>query len=73
LYWFLSINWCVPLFLKLLYKTSSPANNVQDGWTRSELVFVIPDDYPEETINFYMWNPTPDSVWVDDFSISVFP
>jgi len=58
---------------KLLYKTSSPANNVQDGWTRSELVFVIPDDYPEETINFYMWNPTPDSVWVDDFSISVFP
>lgn len=56
----------------LFYKTSVQGSNKKDEWTRSELNVSLPDNYPEPEIRFYLYNPTSDSVWVDDFRIMVF-
>lgn len=56
----------------LFYKTSFQGSNKKDEWTRSELNVSLPESYPEPVIRFYLYNPTSDSVWVDDFRIMVF-
>lgn len=57
---------------EIYYKTSTQQINPPASWNRSELNISIPKDYPESTIHFYLWNPTPDSIWVDDFRLTVF-
>jgi hypothetical protein len=57
----------------IFYRTSNKADNIPGEWYKSQLALSLPDDYPEETINFYLWNPEVDSVWVDDLSIAVYP
>jgi hypothetical protein len=57
---------------EIYYKTSIQNINSSDTWSRSELNISIPKDYPESTLHFFIWNPTPDSIWVDDFRLSVF-
>jgi len=57
----------------IFYKASTLTDNRQGDWGKSELTFILPDDYPEKEIVFYVWNPSKDTIWVDDFSISVFP
>jgi hypothetical protein len=56
----------------LFYKTSVQGSNKKDEWTRCELNVSLPDSYPEPEIRFYLYNPTSDSVWVDDFRLKVF-
>jgi hypothetical protein len=56
----------------LFYKTSVQSSNKPGEWTRTELNISIPEDYPEPEIRFYLYNPTSDSVWVDDLRILVF-
>ena len=56
----------------LFYKTSVQASNKKDGWTKSELNVSLPESYPEPEIRFYLYNPSTDSVWTDDFRIMVF-
>jgi hypothetical protein len=56
----------------LFYKTSVQGINKTDEWTRSDLSLSIPDTYPEDVINFYLYNTTSDSVWIDDFRIMIF-
>lgn len=57
---------------ELFYHTSVEKVNTSDAWTRVELNIAIPKDYPEPIIHFYLWNPSQDSIWVDDFRVSVF-
>jgi hypothetical protein len=57
----------------IFYKASTLTDTRQHGWGKSELTFVLPDNYPEKEIVFYVWNPSKDTIWVDDFIISVFP
>ena len=54
------------------YKTSNQGDNKPGDWSRSELNFVLPDNYTEPFINFYLYNPASDSVWIDDFRLMVF-
>ncbi len=54
------------------YKTSDQGENKSGEWTRSELNVSLPENYPEPNLNFYLWSPASDSVWVDDFRIMVF-
>ena len=56
----------------LFYKTSVQGSNKKDEWIRCELNVSLPDSYPEPEIRFYLYNPTSDSVWVDDFRLMVF-
>jgi hypothetical protein len=56
----------------LFYRTSNKLDNRSGEWTRSQLAFSIPEKYPEESINFYLWNPETDSVWIDDFKLEIF-
>ncbi len=56
----------------VFYKTSAPGQNNAEGWTRTELNVSLPSNFQEETLNFYLYNPTSDSVWIDDLSIKVF-
>jgi len=32
----------------------------------------LPESFPEERVNFYMYNPNADLVWIDDFRLKVF-
>lgn len=57
---------------EIYYKTSTQHITSPAQWNRSELIISIPKDYPEPNIHFYLWNPTSDSIWVDDFRLSVF-
>lgn len=57
---------------EIFYKTSGQNINSPGEWSRTELNFAIPKDYPEPIINFYLWNPSQDSIWVDDFHLTVF-
>ena len=56
----------------IFYRTSSPVQNNPDVWTKSELNIILPVDFAEESLNFYLYNPSSDSVWIDDFSLKVF-
>lgn len=57
---------------EIFYKTSAQTISSNDAWNRSELNISISKDYPESTLHFYLWNPSQDSIWVDDFRLSVF-
>lgn len=57
----------------VFYRSSAPPNVKSGEWGECELTFSLPSNYPENEVNFYLWNPSKDSVWVDDFSISLFP
>jgi hypothetical protein len=57
---------------EIFYKTSGQSIYSTNDWTRTELNISIPKDYPESTVQFYLWNPTQDSIWVDDFHLSIF-
>ena len=54
------------------YKTSERAIAVNDKWKKSELLFSVPEFYSDSIINFYIWLPSGDSVWIDNFSIERF-
>jgi hypothetical protein len=54
------------------YRTSMKGDNHKGEWTLSKLALSLPSDYLEDSINFYIWNPETDSVWVDDFKLKVF-
>jgi len=57
---------------KKFYKTSISGENLSGEWTKCEFAFELPDDYPEDTIRFYLWNTWNDSIWVDDLCLKVF-
>ena len=57
---------------RLFYKTSTMTSHQNEGWKKSELIFPVPDNYPDTTINLYLWLPKGDSVWVDNFKIEYF-
>jgi hypothetical protein len=57
----------------IFYKASTLTDIRQGDWVKSELTVVLPDTYTEKEIVFYIWNPTKDTIWADDFTISVFP
>ncbi len=54
------------------YKTSFQGVNNSGEWTCSELNLFLPENYPDANLQFYLWSPTSDSVWVDDFRVMVF-
>jgi len=56
----------------IFYKTSSLGQNNSEEWTRSELNIALPVDFAEDVLNFYLYNPSSDSVWIEDFSLKVF-
>ncbi|HEX7583902.1 MAG TPA: carbohydrate binding domain-containing protein [Prolixibacteraceae bacterium] len=57
---------------EIFYKASNQGFNNPGEWTRSELNVSLPENYPETSLQFYLWNPASDSVWVDDFRVTVF-
>jgi len=57
---------------EMFYKTSIQGANNPGEWTRSELNVALPANFPEPNIHFYLYSPSSDSVWVDDFRLSVF-
>lgn len=57
---------------ELFYQTSAEKVNPSSDWGRAELNVTIPKNYAEPTIHFYLWNTSQDSIWVDDFHLSVF-
>jgi hypothetical protein len=57
---------------ELFYRTSLMVDNQPNKWTRSELTLTLPEGYIEKNINFYLWNPEDDSIWVDDLKLMVF-
>ncbi|MDP2890492.1 MAG: hypothetical protein Q8P34_16190 [Bacteroidota bacterium] len=56
----------------VFYKTSFQGENNSGEWTRSELNVTLPENYPDANLQFYLWSPASDSVWVDDFRLTVF-
>lgn len=56
----------------IFYKTSFQGGNNSGEWTRSELNVTLPENYPDANLQFYLWSPASDSVWVDDFRLTVF-
>ncbi len=56
----------------VFYKTSAQGLNKPGEWTRSELNLSLPANFPEANLQFYLYNPNSDSVWVDDFRLTVF-
>ena len=56
----------------VFYKTSFQGGNNSGEWTRSELNVTLPENYPDANLQFYLWSPASDSVWVDDFRVMVF-
>ena len=56
----------------IFYKTSQQGGNNSGEWTRSELNVTLPENYPDTNLQFYLWSPASDSVWVDDFRVTVF-
>jgi hypothetical protein len=56
----------------IFYKTSFQGENNSGEWTRSELNVTLPENYPDANLQFYLWSPASDSVWVDDFRVIVF-
>ncbi len=56
----------------IFYKTSFQGENNSGEWTRSELNVALPESYPDVNLQFYLWSPASDSVWVDDFRLTVF-
>ena len=57
---------------EIFYKASNQGVNTPGEWTRSELNVSLPTNYPDPNIQFYLWSPASDSVWVDDFRVTVF-
>jgi|GEM_PF-2334940 len=57
---------------EVLYRTSDKKENQSGKWTSTQLNLSLPENYPEDSINFYLWNPENDSVWIDDFKLMVF-
>jgi hypothetical protein len=57
---------------EIFYKTSFQGTNNSGEWTRSELNMSLPENYPDANLQFYLWSPASDSVWVDDFRLTVF-
>lgn len=50
--------------------SSTPLEETADGWGLLKLRFVIPQDYPEDTITIYSWNENgPQVTYFDDFMI----
>ena len=56
----------------IFYKASNQGANNPGEWTRSEVNVSLPANYPDPNIQFYLWSPASDSVWVDDFRVMVF-
>lgn len=56
----------------IFYKASFQGENNSGEWTRSELNVTLPENYPDANLQFYLWSPASDSVWVDDFRVTVF-
>lgn len=57
---------------ELYYKTSLQMKSQPGVWTRCEMNLTIGNNYPESSLHFYMWNPTADSIWIDDFRLMVY-
>lgn len=57
---------------ELFYKTSYQIKSHSGEWTRSEMNLTLENNYPETSLHFYMWNPTSDSIWIDDFRLMVY-
>jgi hypothetical protein len=41
----------------------------EDGWMRIRQELTVPGDFDSEKLHFYIWNPVPDSIWIDDVQI----
>jgi hypothetical protein len=57
---------------ELFYKTSNQGENKSGLWTQSELNVVLPEKFSEPNVQFYLYNPASDSVWIDDFRLMIF-
>lgn len=57
---------------EIYYKTSYSLKGQPGEWTRSEMSLTLNNNYPETSLHFYMWNPTSDSIWIDDFRLVVY-
>ena len=56
----------------IYYKTSNPGINIPGEWVRTEMSVTLPESYPEDKLNFYLFDTNSDSVWIDDFKLTVF-
>ena len=56
----------------IFYKTSNQGVNTPGEWVRSEMSVTLPENFPEDNLNFYLYNPNADSVWIDDFKLTIF-
>jgi hypothetical protein len=45
----------------------------QYGWELVELAFYIPQYYPNENINLYLWNNSKNDIYFDDLNVKVYP
>ncbi|PHN01710.1 ArnT family glycosyltransferase [Flavilitoribacter nigricans] len=40
-----------------------------DGWHRLRHEIRLPEDYPSDQLDIYLWNPVIDSIWMDDVRV----
>lgn len=40
-----------------------------DGWHRIRHEIRLPEDYPSDQLDIYLWNPVNDSIWMDDVRV----
>lgn len=44
-------------------------NPESDGWHRIRHEVRLPEDYPSDQLDIYLWNPVNDSIWMDDVQV----
>ncbi|MCB0606278.1 MAG: glycosyltransferase family 39 protein [Lewinella sp.] len=42
---------------------------VEGDWYRVRMEITLPEDYPTDTLRFYLWDHTKEPVWFDDFQV----
>lgn len=57
----------------IFYRNESRYLEVIDstGWGRMKAEWIIPQNYPDSTISFFLFNPSQEDVWMDDVEIII--
>ena len=55
---------------KSYYWTSKFDNEEKNGWILGEIKFIIPQNFPSNSLQIYLWNPDVEFAYFDDISIS---
>ncbi|HPR32134.1 MAG TPA: hypothetical protein PLK12_08560 [Prolixibacteraceae bacterium] len=51
------------------YQTSKTIMPEPEVWRKMEMVFQLPENYPDSLLQLYLFVPEPDSVWVDELVV----